>query len=106
MFIMFIAMAADVLMVPPVLSLPPPVAPVRTTAGKALFENLYIPPLPPGVKPLNSFASIQSSMHDVAAATDSKTGNARFVEQLCQDKQLKNADVVCVFNRKLWQIAY
>lgn len=64
-------------MVPPVLSLPPPVSPVRTTAGKALFENLYIPPLPPGVKPLNSFASIQNSMQDMAAAADSKPGNVR-----------------------------
>ena len=76
MSVMFCSPSADILMVPPVLSLPPTVTPVRTTAGKALFENLYIPPLPPGVKPLNSFASLQS-MHDMtatAATADSRTG--------------------------------
>ena len=66
-------------MVPPVLSLPPPVSPVRTAGGKALFENLYIPPLPPGVKPLNSFASVQSSMQEITATEDSKAANAKYV---------------------------
>jgi len=69
--------AADVLMVPPVLTLPPPVSPVRTAGGKALFENLYIPPLPPGVKPLNSFGSVHSSMHNITATEDSRATNGR-----------------------------
>ena len=73
----FFSHTADVLVVPPVLSLPPPVAHVRTSGGKALFENLYIPPLPPGVKPLNSFASLQSSTQDIQA--DSRVTNAKYV---------------------------
>ena len=66
-------------MVPPVLTLPPPVSPVRTAGGTALFENLYIPPLPPGVKPLNSFGSVHSSMHNITATEDSRTANGRCV---------------------------
>lgn len=68
------------MMVPPVLTLPPPVAPVRTAGGKALFENLYIPPLPSGVKPLNSFASVHSSMHNITAIEDSSAASGRYVE--------------------------
>lgn len=62
-------------MVPNALSLPPLVSPVRTAAGKALFENLYIPPLPPGVKPLNSFGSL----HDITFNADSGAANSRYV---------------------------
>ena len=76
-------MTADaLLMVPPVSSLPPPVSPVRTAGGKALFENLYLPPLPPGVKPLNSFASLQSSTQDIISTAESRAENSRFVGQL------------------------
>ena len=76
----FVCVGADTMMVPPVLTLPPPVAPVRTAGGKALFENLYIPPLPPGVKPLNSFASVHSSMHNITAIEDSSAASGRYVE--------------------------
>ena len=66
-------------MVPPVLTLPPPVSPVRTADGKALFENLYIPALAPGVKPLNSFVSVHSSMHNINANEESRATNGRYV---------------------------
>ena len=74
-------------MVAAVSSLPPPVSPVRTTGGKALFENLYLPPLPLGVKPLNSFASLNSSLQDITApldsrAANSRAANSRFVEDV------------------------
>ena len=62
-------------MVPNALSLPPVVSHVRTAAGKALFENLYLPPLPPGVKPLNSFGSL----HDITFNTDPGAANSRYV---------------------------
>ena len=75
----FVLVATDALMVPPVLTLPPPASPVRTAGGKGLFENLYIPPLPPGVKPLNSFASVHSSIHNVTASEDSRAANGRYV---------------------------
>ena len=78
-YLCFVCVAADTMMVPPVLTLPPPVAPVRTADGKALFENLYIPPLPPGVKPRNSFGSIHSSLHNITATEDSKALNGRCV---------------------------
>lgn len=74
----FVCVAADVLNVPPVSSLPPPVAPVRTAGGKALLENLYLPPLPPGVK-LNSFASVHSSLHIMIATEDLKAGSERYL---------------------------
>ena len=67
----FVCVATDIVMVPPVLSLPPPVSPVRTASGKALLENLYIPPLAPGVKPLNGFASVQSSMNNITVTETS-----------------------------------
>lgn len=69
---------ADPLMVAAVSSLPPPVSPVRTTGGKALFENLYLPALPPGLKPLNSFASLHSSSPEITAPSDSRPANSRW----------------------------
>lgn len=56
---------ADLLTDPPTAILPPVVSPVRTKAGKALFENVLIPPLPPGVRIWNSFAAIQESLHEL-----------------------------------------
>lgn len=76
----FVCVAADTMMVPPVATLPPPVSPVRTAGGKALFENLYIPPLPPGVKPVNSFLSVHSSMHNITPTEDLRAANGRCVE--------------------------
>ena len=73
---------ADPLMVAAVSSLPPPVSPVRTTGGKALFENLYLPALPPGLKPLNSFASLHSSSPEITAPSDSRPANSRFVKDV------------------------
>lgn len=86
-----------VLMVPPVAVLPPPVSPVRTTAGKALFENLYIPPLPPGVKPLNSFASLQASPPSEMQA------GVKFADTKSKDKRspLLNANLLKVVNRSV-----
>lgn len=69
--------AAEVLIAPPVPNLPPPVAPVRTAGGKALLENLYLPPLPSGVKPLNGFGSLHSSLHVMIATEDLKAGSER-----------------------------
>lgn len=77
----FVFTAPDVTsVVPPVHCLPRPVSTVRTAAGKALFENLYLPPLPPGVKPLNSFVSLQSSGHDLTLNADSRGANSRYVD--------------------------
>ena len=73
---------ADPLTVAAVSSLPPPVSPVRTTGGKALFENLYLPALPPGLKPLNSFASLHSSSPEITAPSDSRPANSRFVKDV------------------------
>ena len=73
---------ADPLMVAAVSSLPPPVSPVRTTGGKALFENLFLPALPPGLKPLNSFASLHSSSPEITAPSDSRPANSRFVKDV------------------------
>ena len=69
-------------MVAAVSSLPPPVSPVRTTGGKALFENLYLPALPPGLKPMNSFATLHSSSHEITAPSDSRPANSRFVKDV------------------------
>ena len=65
-------------MVPPAAVLPPPVSPVRTTAGKALLENLYIPLLPSGVKPVNSFVSLQTSPPS-EMQEDPKLTNTKYV---------------------------
>lgn len=75
--------------VPPVHCLPRPVSPVRTAAGKALFENLYLPPLPPGVKPLNSFVSLQSSGHDLTLNADSRAANSRMKGATINSSMLK-----------------
>ena len=75
----FVCVAAEVLIAPPVPNLPPPVAPVRTAGGKALLENLYLPPLPPGVKPLNGFGSLHSSLHVMIATEDLKAGSERYL---------------------------
>ena len=69
-------------MVAAVAILPPPVSPVRTTGGKALFENLYLPALPPGLKPMNSFATLHSSSHEITAPSDSRPANSRFVKDV------------------------
>ncbi|XP_032229663.1 MORN repeat-containing protein 1 isoform X2 [Nematostella vectensis] len=39
--------------------MPPPPSTARTTGGKAVFENLYLPPLPPGVK---SFTTLSQAV--------------------------------------------
>ena len=77
-----VLITADPQMVAAVSSLPPPVSPVRTTGGKALFENLYLPALPPGLKPLNSFASLHSSSPEITAPSDSRPANSRFVKDV------------------------
>ncbi|XP_068700491.1 MORN repeat-containing protein 1-like [Montipora foliosa] len=66
---------ADLVADPPAATLPPPVPPVRTEAGKALFENLYIPPLPPGVRPWNSFVCPQGSAQEIS---ESRAATSRF----------------------------
>ena len=92
LFVCLFSHSADpgVLMVPPVAVLPPPVSPVRTTAGKALFENLYIPPLPPGVKPLNSFASLQASPPSEMQA-GVKFADTKYVRYFLLKKSLRKA---------------
>lgn len=87
----------SVLMVPPAAVLPPPVSPVRTTAGKALLENLYIPLLPSGVKPVNSFVSLQTSPPS-EMQEDPKLANTK-----SKDKRspLLNANLLKVVNRSV-----
>jgi len=89
----------DVLTVPPVQSLPPPVLPVRTAGGKALFENLYLPPLPPGVKPFNSFTSLQSSMHDMTSTKDSGATNSRWKNRV--GSTVNSSNTLKVANRSV-----
>lgn len=69
---------ADLLTDPPTAILPPVVSPVRTKAGKALFENVLIPPLPPGVRIWNSFAAIQESLHELAKNAETRGLTSKF----------------------------
>ena len=62
---------ADLVTDPPTAILPPVVSAVRTEAGKALFENVLLPPLPPGVRIWSSFAAIQESLDELAVAAES-----------------------------------
>ncbi|XP_015748166.1 PREDICTED: uncharacterized protein LOC107327953 [Acropora digitifera] len=69
---------ADLLTDPPTVILPPVVSPVRTKAGKAMFENVLIPPLPPGVRIWNSFAAIQESLHELAKNAETRGLTSKF----------------------------